>query len=176
LTSTPLPFPIRGSLSHWAMLDVCDGSHSLFVIKIPDRSVRRDEDRKSKSPPCRRKRDKGGAPSGVGMGERVGQPPHGGQGRGSVRLLGGTRLRELYGQVANVEQRGHEVYGTSDDVGYWPRFFGRDSKSRCLTRSQPSPAIRGTACACAYQWIARLACPRGRRRNSLECLRRQTFR
>ena len=31
-------------------------------------------DRKSKSPPCRRKRDKDGAPSGVEMSERVGQP------------------------------------------------------------------------------------------------------
>jgi hypothetical protein len=33
-------------------------------------------DRKSKSPPCRRRRDKDGAPSGVEMRERVGQPPH----------------------------------------------------------------------------------------------------
>jgi hypothetical protein len=33
------------------------------------------EIRKSKSPPCRKKRDKDRPPSGVEMGERVGQPP-----------------------------------------------------------------------------------------------------
>ena len=32
-------------------------------------------DRKSKSPPCRRKRDKGGAPSRVERNKRMGQPP-----------------------------------------------------------------------------------------------------
>jgi len=36
---------------------------------------RRGEDRKSRSPPCRKKRDKDGAPSGVQMKEKVGQPP-----------------------------------------------------------------------------------------------------
>ncbi len=38
-----------------------------FLIVLPQLG-------KSKSPPCRRKRDKGGAPSGVEMRERVGQP------------------------------------------------------------------------------------------------------
>ena len=32
-------------------------------------------ERKSNSPPCRRKRDESGAPSGVEMSERVGHPP-----------------------------------------------------------------------------------------------------
>jgi len=35
----------------------------------------RDEDGKSKSPPCRKKRDKDGPPSGVEISEGVGQPP-----------------------------------------------------------------------------------------------------
>jgi len=64
--------------------------------------------------------------------DRERKAAHGGHGRGRLRLLGATGLRELDGQVANVEQRAHEEYGISGDdtaglhfLGRY--FFGRDS-------------------------------------------------
>lgn len=39
----------------------------IFIILLPQLG-------KSKPPPCRRERDKDGAPAGVGMAERIGKP------------------------------------------------------------------------------------------------------
>src|SRR5450759_3724246 len=63
-------------------------------------------ERKSKFPPCRKERDKGGAPSGVEMRERVGQPPVGGCGNPAPyekRKERGTRLSRV-----KVKCRGQE--------------------------------------------------------------------
>jgi hypothetical protein len=63
-------------MSDWI---VCDGAHWTFVMKkgweLGEKLMGVVVDRRSKSPPCRRKRDKSGALSGVEMSERVGQPP-----------------------------------------------------------------------------------------------------
>src|SRR5271165_4898630 len=63
--------------SGYVLLERCNTYTSQSARCVGQERVlrRRGEDRKSKSPPCRRKRDKDGAPSGVQMKERAGQPP-----------------------------------------------------------------------------------------------------